>query len=153
MRELQRLAILPDTVVVHVDITELLWNPQRIPYLSSATSALFPRSLASLASREDNENILADYFSAPLFGRFGRIVVNTIIVPWSVIVARYGVRKERGHETSRVRDTLFVSTGPGEHLMHVANQAWLNALQRIPAQCLLTYSDDERIRIKSLAPT
>ncbi len=151
LRALQRQENLPSTIVVHIDITELLWNQQRIPYLSSESSALFPRNLSSLLRLEDNEKILRDYFSAPIFDRFERLVVNTIIVPWDVLLSQYAIRKESNLETSKFRDKFFVQNGPGKRLMSVANIAWLNAVRQTKAKCLVTFSDGKNIKIKSLS--
>ncbi len=140
----------PSTVVVHVDITELLWNPQRIPYLSASVSALFPRRLDSLLNQKDNEKILDDYFSADLFKRFDRLVVNTIVVPWELLVSQYEKRKEKNLETSAARDKLFVNNGPGKRLMAAANSAWLNSLRRTKAKCLVTYSNGKSLKIKDI---
>lgn len=150
LRRLQLQEQLPNTVVVHVDITELLWNSQRIPYLSESSALLFPRSLKSLASLQDNEKILNDYFSAFLFKRFDRIIINTIIAPWELVVAQYAIRKVGKFETSRLRDSLFINGGLGARLMKVANIAWLNSALRTDAKCLIAHFDGKDLKIREI---
>lgn len=150
LRQLQSLPSLPETVVVHVDITELLWNPQRIPYISAESLSLFPRTLESLVRNQDNAQILDDYFRAPIFQRFDSICINTLITPWDVIVRQYRERTQRGLETSRRRDKLFIRTGPGEQLMQAALAAWLNACRTVRGHHLTTHWDGNRIKIDHL---
>lgn len=100
---LDALPVLPDVVVLHVDLLNVLAHLCRDPsYFGRAANVGAVVTLPGLAWLDERECVVAMYrafLSLPVFARFGHVVVNTLEIPWEENRRRWRMR-ERQHRVS-----------------------------------------------------
>lgn len=132
--ELARLKTLPDVVLLHLDLNQMV---TAVPALAERPAALLnrlPRTLRSLADEEENLRFLENVLSDPFFGRFDRVVVNTLYAPWDVISRQWHDRRISRKKHRPACHVLDAVASVFRRLRHAVLQAVLLMCQNRPLQ-------------------
>lgn len=106
LRALDALPALPDVVVLHVDLLNVLAQLSRDPAyfgpMSGVPSGLMTHTFACLAERERVAALYRHFLSLPVFRRFERVVVHTLSLSWDENRRRWMARARQDHRSRGV---------------------------------------------------
>nr|SPS05433.1 protein of unknown function [Candidatus Nitrotoga fabula] len=141
---------LPNHIVLHFDLIQILHERYFIQSCSDELAALLPRTFNSFANSAHNEMFFRHIVSNPFFGKFDRIIVNTLYTPWETNARQWKKRqstmiiKERG-----LRPLLFDFQQPRTDIHQSIYGSWLNSIEKLdPYLSLVSESKDKRLFIK-----
>lgn len=141
---------LPNHIVLHFDLIQILHERYFLQSCPDELIALLPRTFNSFANSDHNEMFFRHIVSNPFFGKFDRIIVNTLYTPWETNARQWKKRqsamiiKERG-----LRPLLFDFQQPQPDIHQSIYGSWLNSLEKLnPYLSLISESKNKRLYIK-----
>jgi len=113
LNALDALPELPEVVVLHVDLLNVLAllcrDPSYFGLTADVAPGVTPPGLDWLEERERVAALYRGFLSLPVFARFGHVVVNTLEIPWEENHRRLHVRdqlRRRSAEPSAIRRSV-----------------------------------------------